>query len=331
MEENFSLDASSEVEMKEIVSTKKASTNRVSRKKETVNDTTKELHNCLQNKRVTIKYLTRKQGIWGTNPRHPLSGGMADNAVKTFVVPRLASGTFVNVLTDSEKDFLENLMGLEPNALSVYNKTNNFWDSSNDEGVNKVKLHKQDTVLNLADPEDYIRYKILLANKNFIAPSMKAVEETPKASYMFVIVSKEDEIQSAKSKMSDTMQCYKEFGKMEDNFYKLKVVLETILGKPISKDSKLEFLQAKINDCIQSNSKLFLKVVQDSLLDNKILIKKAIDNGLISTRGNYLYLRDGNIPLCESGEEPTLNIAAKYLDMPKNQEIKFTLEAKIDN
>jgi hypothetical protein len=44
-------------------------------------------------------------GLWAntTNPRHVLSGGMADTSFKTYVVPRLASsGVYVNVLTNKE-------------------------------------------------------------------------------------------------------------------------------------------------------------------------------------------------------------------------------------
>ena len=34
--------------------------------------------------------------------------------------------------------------------------------------------------------------------------------------------------------------------------------------------------------------------------------------------------------LVYANEEPTLNIAAKFLNLPKNQEIKFSLEAKLN-
>ena len=108
---------------------------------------------------------------------------MADSAVKTFTVPRLSSGMYVNVLTDDEKACLEQIMNLEYNALSIYKKTDNFWDDSNDQAISRVRLTKQDNYLNLSDPEDYIRYKILLANKNYIAPSLEALQDAPKASY----------------------------------------------------------------------------------------------------------------------------------------------------
>lgn len=65
------------------------------------------------------------------------------------------------------------------------------------------------------------------------------------------------------------------------------------------------------------------------MLPTKVLIKRAIEAGLISKRGNFLYLRSDNSPLCEANEEPTLNVAARYLNSPKHQDVKFSLEAKL--
>lgn len=294
-------------------------------KKGIANDT--PLINCLRNERVIIRHIPKEGGMI-TNPKHILFGGMAENAVRIFTVPRLSSGMFVNVLTDKEKAYLEEAMGLEYNALSVYEKVNNFWDDSNDSGISKVRLTKLDNYLNLADPEDYIRYKILLANKDYIAPSLEALQDSPKATYQFVIISEGDETRMAKDNMSSTMKCYKEYGKIENDVDTLRVLIEAIDGRPTSPGSQLEFLQTKVNNLIQADSKLFLKTITDPLLKTKVLIKKSIEAGLISNRGNFLYLRSDNTPLCELNEEPTLNIAAKYLNSPKHQDIKFTLEAK---
>lgn len=283
---------------------------------------------CLRNERVIVRHIPKEGGMI-SNPKHILFGGMAENAIRSFVVPRLSSGMFVNVLTDSEKSFLEEVMGLEYNALSIYKKVDNFWDDSNESGISKVRLQKQDNFLNLADPEDYIRYKILIANKDFIAPSIQVLQDAPKATYQFVIIAEGEENKAAKDKMSIKMKCYKEYWKVEDNVDILRTIVETIDSRPTSPTVKLEFLQARIDNLITADSKLFYRVITDSLLPTKVLIKKSIEAGLISNRGNMLYLRSDNSPLCEHNEEPTLNIAAKYLNSPKRQDIKFALEAKL--
>lgn len=285
------------------------------------------LINCLRNERVIVRHIP-KQSRMVSNPKHILYGGMAESAKRTFVVPKLSSGRYVNVLTDDEKNFLEDIMGLEVNALSIYNKINNFWDDSNDNGISKVTLAKQDNYLDLSDPEDYIRYKILLANKDLIAPSMKVLEDYPKATYQFVIINEGDETRAAKKGMTTIMQCYAMYGKLEDDVDVLRVIIETITGATIHPNTKKEFLQTKVNELIQGNSKIFLKIASDPLLQTKVLIKRCVEAGIIAHRGNQYYIRDGNIPMCDNGE-PTLNVASLWINLPKNQEIKFSLEAKL--
>lgn len=285
------------------------------------------LINCLRNERIIVRHIP-KQSRMVSNPKHILYGGMAENAKRTFVVPRLSSGRYVNVLTDNEKAFLEDIMGLEVNAMSIYNKVNNFWDDDNEAGVSKVTLLKQDNYFDLSSPEDYIKYKILLANKDFIAPSMKELEDRPKATYQFVIISEGDETKAAKKGMTTIMQCYTLYGKLEDDVDALRVIIETLTGVTIHPNTKKEFLQTKVNELIQDNSKMFLKVASDPLLQTKVLIKKSIEAGLIAHRGNQYYIKNGNVPMCDDGE-PTLNVAAQWLNLPKNQDTKFSLEAKI--
>ena len=277
---------------------------------------------CLRNERVLIRHIPKEGGMI-SNPKHIFYGGMAENATRYFTVPKLTSGMYVNVLTDSENEFLEQVMGLEYNTLSIYKKVDNYWEN------NMVRLTKQDNILDLSDPDDYIKYKILIANKDFIAPSLEVLNDFPKATYQFVIIAEGEETKTAKDNMSVTMRCYKEFGKIENDINILRTIVETMDGRPTSPNVKLEFLQTKINGLIQADSKLFLKTVEDPYLPTKVLIKRSIEAGIISNRGNYLYLKSDNSPLCESNQEPTLSIAAQYLNNPKRQDIKLMLEAKL--
>lgn len=284
--------------------------------------------NCLRNEKVIVRHVPRQHGIV-TDPKHVLYGGMARTATRKFSVPRLASGILVNVLTNEEKACLEQQLGLEPNELSIYRKKDNYWDDSNGNGVSQVTLTKGDNIFDLSNPEDYIRYKILLANKDVIASSMKELQDNPKATYQFVCILEGEELKVAKGKMNTIQQCYKEFGKIEDDADKLRVIIETLAGKPISPDTDIVWLQTKANELIQANDKLFLSTVTDPLLSTKVLIKKAIEQGIIAYRSNQLFLREDNSPLCEYNEEPTLNVAAKYLSNLKHQDLLFAIQAKL--
>ena len=284
---------------------------------------------CLRNEKIKVSFIKRNNGM---PDNHVLSGGMAEGSKMTLVVPKLNTGTFVNILTDAEKSFLEEYMGLEYNALSIYKKpdSDNFWNDANANGINKVVLIKGDNYFDLSNPQDYIKYKILLANKNIICPSLTAFKETPKATYRFVIIAEGEESKQAKTNMNNTMLCYKEYGKIEENIDLLRMIVETLDGRPTAPTVKLEFLQNKCNTLIQNDPKKFLSVITDPLLSTKALIKLSIENGSIANRGNYLYLRSDNTPLCEQNEEPTLNFAAKYLNSPKHQDIMFALQAKLN-
>lgn len=311
--------AINEIELKEVATPVKQV-----RKKQTRQQTVTEetIVNCLRNERIIVKHVPKETGIV-RDPKHILYGGMAENAVRWLTVPKLTSGVYVNVLTNAEKSYLEEVMGLEYNALSIYNKVDNFWDNF------YVRLTKQDNILNLENPDDYIKYKVLLANKDLIAPSLQELEDHPKATYQFVIIRENEESKASKKKLNATMRAYMEFGKIQDNADILRTIIETIEGRPTSRNSKIEFLQDKVGKLIQADAKLFVRVATDPLLETKVLIKKAIENGLISNRGGMLYLKSDGSPLCEDNEEPTLNIAAKYLNMPKHQELLFSLQAKL--
>ena len=278
-----------------------------------------ELKNCLRNERILVRFVPKEDSNI-TNPKHILYGGMAEGAIKYYTVPIMSStGTFKNVLTDDEKAFLESYMGLEFNALSIYNKVNNFWANFT------VRLTKRDNYLDLSDPNDYIKYKVLKANTDYIADSLQTLNDHPKATYQFVMIKEGESEKREEEKMSITMKCYKEYGKIEDDNDILRCIIELIDNKPIAKNTKSEFLKSRINSLIQADPKLFYKIITDEYLNNKVLIKTATEEGVIKRRNNLYYFEDA--PLCPDGTESTLSVAAEYIGLAKNQDLKLRIEA----
>ena len=286
----------------------------------------RELVNPLRKETVIVKFVPSPNALVHTKG-HVLSGGMADGSTKTYVVPRLRNGQYMNILTDSEMAYLEHIMRLEPGALSIYNKVNNFWDDSNEQGVGSVTLHKQNNYLDLSDPIDYIKYKVLLANKDYICPSLQELEDRPKATYQFVIVNENAETQMNLSKNDAKRQSYIQYGKLSEDSDTLRTILEILTGRPVGSMTKLDFLQAKTMDEIEKDPRRFLSIIKDELLPAKVLIKKSVEAGII-TRRNDLYFYEGQ-PMCSDGEDSTLTNAAKYITNIKRQELKFSLEARL--
>lgn len=288
--------------------------------KDNAND---ELINCLRNQKVIVRYLV-KQSKLVRDPKHVLAGGLAENAKIEFVTPILQSnGAYYNVLTNAEKDYLEYVMGMEKNALSIYNRNNNFWDEF------KVILGKEDTVLDLSVPMDYIKYKVLLANKSYIADSLQTLENKPRETYRFVLIMDDEEDKSNMKKLNSSMESYMLLGKYMENKDILCTLLEMLEGRPVSDKVKTETILSRLQTHITNNSKMFVKFANDPLLEVKVLIRKCVAAKLILKRGDYYYLASDNSPLCEANAEPEINVAAAYLANPKRAELKYTLEGKL--
>lgn len=282
----------------------------------------KQLISCLRNETVVIRHIPRESRMVGNNPRHVLYGGMAESSYRKLTVPMLRSGQLQNVLTDEEKDYLETALGLPDNGLSVYRPENNFWRNL------YVRLEKSETRLHLNDPNDYIKYKVLLANKNLVCPDLKTLQEAPKATYEYVIIAEGEESKANMSRLNARKEAYKEYGKIENNKDVLRLIVESMTARPVASTVKIEQLAEQIDTLIENDAKTFLTIVQDPLLKTKVLIRNGIEAGVISDRGGLLYMRADNHPLCNQGD-PTLSVAADYLNQPKNQEMKFAIEAKV--
>lgn len=292
------------------------------------------LVNCLRNEIVIVRKLPRRTNLV-KDANHVMSDGMHDNAVKIYSVPKLQkSNTFVNVLTNEEKDFLEYAMGLPKNALSIYKQPaeENYWSNANPAGLSSVTLRKKDNIFKMSVPTDYISVKILLANKDKICPSWEEWQARPKETYDYVIIREGEENKNSQNNADATIEAVMKLGKIADDKDVLRLVVETMMGKKYTDSTSAEWMKTQALDMIKNtpkNARMFLSIVNDENLDNKVLIRKAISKGLIADRGGFLYIKDGNQPMCGDGEDPTVNIAAKWLGKPKNQEMLFALQAKL--
>ena len=292
------------------------------------------LVNCLRNETVIVRKLPRRTNLV-KDANHVMSDGMHDNAVKIYSVPKLQkSNTFVNVLTNEEKDFLEYIMGLPKNALSIYKQPaeQNYWSNANPAGLSSVTLRKKDNIFNMSVPADYISVKILMANKDKICPSWEEWQARPKETYDYVIIREGEENKNSQNNADATIEAVMKLGKIADDKDVLRLVVETMMGKKYTDSTSADWMKTQALDMIKNtpkNARMFLSIVSDENLDNKVLIRKAISKGLIADRGGFLYIKDGNQPMCGDGEDPTMNIAAKWLGRPKNQEMLFALQAKL--
>ena len=293
--------------------------------KNTRKQTVEEQVNPLQHKKIAVKFVPRPGGPQGDNPHHVLSGGKMENAPDLFGVPMLSTGEYKNPLTKNEKKFLEEVLDMEENALSVYKTVNNFWWDY------FVQVGKEGITLDLSNPEDYIKYKVLLANTDTIAPSPEVLQDRPMQTYKYVLVEEGAEEAIESQKMDATMACYKEFGKIDNDLDTMRVLTELLDARPYSGTSNINFFRSRINQLIQADAKTFLRAITDPLLHTKVIIRRANELGKIVKRNDFYYLANGNIPMCEIGKDSTLSEAARWLNLAINQDTKAMLEAAVDD
>lgn len=288
--------------------------------KKTDVEETEEPVSCLKKEIIIVHHIPKESSLVH-NPKHINYGGMAIGASRWLTVPRLKNGQYVNVLTNNEKAFLEDIMGLDYNSLSIYKAKDNYWSNY------MVQLQKDDNYFDLSNPDEYIKYKVLLANSDIVAPSLDALQNRPKATYEFVILHKSEEAASITKKVNYTIESYKMLGKLDGDWDKLRVILETATGKPVSRNISTDEITAEIDKLIKADAKLFLAIAKDELLDAKVLLRLSVEYGIVKLKNKLFYTEDNN-PLCDKGDA-TLSVAAKYISMPKNQELKLSLETRV--
>lgn len=287
-------------------------------KKENTETTLETKSFTLPNEIVIVKHVPRKRGMAANvDDNHVISGGMLIGSVKKFSAPLQRNGNIANILSETEKEYLESVIGT---SLSVYG---DFWKTF------IVSLYKEsdNNRFDLSNPYDYISIKLLEKYKDDIALSWE--DRNKKSSYEFVITRSDEELNEKKQKYDSKKQAFKLYGKIEDDKDKLLGVLKLLSNKPISKDSSLKWLQAKVEEYIDTMPSLFVSVINDASYETKILINNAVDKGIIKVSGNKYSTEDG-LELSNSGQIPTFDNAVRYLDAPKNQEVRAIIEAKLD-
>jgi hypothetical protein len=274
----------------------------------------------LPNEIVIVKFIGRRRGMAANvDSNHVISGGMLSNSVKKFSAPLQRNGSIKNVLTNDEKTHLESLTGLD---LSIYNT--DFWRDF------RVTLHKEDASnrFDLSNAIDYISIKVLQSySKEDIA--LTWADRNKNQTYQFAITREDEEMLESKGKYDSKKEAFKLYGKIEEDKEKLIGVLKLLTNKPISKDSKLEWIQNKVEEFIDNMPSQFVSVVNDKSFYTKMLINEGIDKGVIIKNSNKYSTIDG-LELCKVGEIATFDNAVNFLNDVKNQEIFTLVEAKIN-
>jgi len=273
----------------------------------------------LPNEKITIRFIKRNKGLAAdVNDNHVISGGMIEGATRKFCVPLLRNGGLKNVLTNEEKEFFENghFNGVK---MSIYS---DFWKTQ------YVSLEKLDTILDLSVPEDYLKYKILLAWDDVIAPTLQQYKLENKGTYQFYITKDGEELKDRSKKLDLIKAAWKEYYKLEDNKDALVSIVYLMTGKKLSENSTMKFINTEVETLVDTRTKDFLALVEDPNFETKTLITLAENVGIVLKKNGKYETVDG-LTLAKQGEIASLVNAVKYLIDPKNHEVRDLIEARV--
>lgn len=274
----------------------------------------------LRDEKVTIKYINRESADI-KDPKHVAYGGLFQTAEIAVPAPTMDNQKMKNLLTNEEKAGLEHI--LKGMNLSIYG---DFWKkTAHDEGILPIFLGKDELTLDLSDPYDYIKYKVLFISP-IVANSLNEVRN--KATYRFVMTSEGEETAREKDKVGYKVMAFEAYVAHKNNKEVLRYILRN-LGKYTSKNQKLDFLQVETSKLIEKNPSLFVTVAADKQIKVKVLMEECVENGIVVRKDEKYYDIDGQ-PLSD-GQTPTIDVAAGYLSSPLGQEMRLALEAKLKN
>ena len=272
-----------------------------------------EITDVLKNKIIKVVPIVR--------PGSPLGKGHDGEFMFTGVVFSTDLGIdrqknqLKQILTREEQELFEDEMQLKRGEMSFYNKDTPFWAKF------RVKIDKEGILLNLNNAVDYLKWKILQSDKR-IAPSWE--DKYKSGEYRFALVNEGEEQKENATKLDMMKEVYKEFGKVEEDKFKMRNILR-VAGKRVTTDDE-EFLKSEIGKLIDGNPKNFLAIVKDKQFNTKVFIERCLTaKALERTAGGGYGIFGGN----SIGKD--LNEAVEFIESPLNQEVKLLLDAQVKN
>jgi len=269
---------------------------------------------ALKNKKVRVMPVTRNGG-W-LKPGHD-GHFMYTGVDATFCVPiRQDNGKLVDPLKDfneEEKRELAKNLAVDVDSFNIFNK-NNYWLGK------EVKLDKNSEILDLKDPGDVVKYVILKANEDSIAPSFSS--RFDKGTYRFCLSDLEEETIEKRNKADKKKTAYMAFGKMQVSDTRLKNFFK-VYGKRVQSDASIDWMVGQVDSIIENDLDGFLAIVEDPNYEMKLLISEAIDARAIIKKGLEYELPGGE-------SLGNLDETIAKLNNVKYQDVLMTINARIE-
>lgn len=239
-------------------------------------------------------------------------------AHRRYTLPLRSSGNLVDPFgSDEERAFIEKELVMEKGSLSVNKREKNFWK----EDFKGVVLTKEEIVLDLSNPNDYLKYRVLLTNKQFIAPDEDSIKKSPEFQYAIVDLGYED-AQGA-NKADQLTDAALEFASIRNDRESLADALYLLNpGMRVAPDASLEWIKGQVSNHMTKDPVKFLRTLRDPQAKTRILLARAIHAKAITIDRGVYRTSDRIIGI-------NLDAAIAYLNEPVNADIRSLIEAQV--
>ena len=204
---------------------------------------------------------------------------------------------------------LEKKMNMSAGTLSRYNK--DYWT------MFKVDVPKDGTILDLAFPEDELKYMVLKAHQRVANSEMERFD-SPFAEYVMTSEEQEAKVENKKSKLK--RKAYKVFSNMSTT--EMKDVLK-VMGKRAGDDSSVDFVESQLDKIVTDDPQNFLNTVEDPTFAMRAFIDDCISSRVLVKNGTKYQLPGGDVV------GYALEQTIEYLQNPSNQEVYLDLKGKL--
>lgn len=263
--------------------------------------------------KVKYKYIPRR--VRGVNdPKHVLYDGKLDSAIDSFPPLRNQSGKYVINMSTKEKNFIIKEAGLNIQDLNLSDRNNEYLPKLN------IEMPKSGITLNLNDPHDLLKDKILQAYHNVIAPNDKS--KYMKASYRYVRLMENEETDALLQVSDLRKEAYKLLGALEESRNRMIMYLLNE-GVRMHRQINSKEVRKLVNQRVELSYKKFITTLKDELFEEKGIINMAVIIGTIQEKSK-MYFFDG-MPLASEGEHANLTNAALFLKDKANSQIRVAI------
>lgn len=274
---------------------------------------------------VIVKYIPNyENGI--TDKMHPLYGGLSSNASILEVAPVL-KGKIKDLFSTEEITALKK--ALKVDDLSP---RSDFWKEYRTDangvptGIFPIALKKEGMFLSKKDPEDFIKIRVL-EHSDIVANSKEEIKYRPKE-YRFVMIKQNEEHKDEIKKISSKKEAFKLYMKFEDKPAVLRYILKTF-NKNVAFNSNDDFLKKEAWKLVELMPSEFVNVVEDPLLESKILLDELVRYKLVNVANRLYYDAATGDPIKLDGDKNDYDGAAKFLDSGAGQEFKLNMQARL--